>query len=102
VVILDPPKLAPNRQALAKATQRYRKLNSLAASLVAPGGLLVTCTCSGAMAQRGQFPEIAAQAVAAGGRHAALVGRHGPAGCHVTSPAYPEGNYLEVCVFGIH
>ena len=54
------------------------------------------------MAQSGQFPEIAAQAVAAGGRHAALVGRHGPAGCHVTSPAYPEGNYLEVCVFGIH
>ena len=100
-VILDPPKLAPNRAALAKATQRYRRLNALAASLLAPGGVLVTCTCSGAMAQSGDFPALVSSAVASTGRHAALLGTYGPAMCHVTSPAYPEGTYLEACFLAV-
>ena len=100
-VILDPPKLAPNKHALVKATARYRRLNALAAALVAPGGVLVTCTCSGAMAQSGAFPALVSSAVATSGRHAALLGTYGPAMCHVTSPAYPEGNYLEACFLAV-
>ena len=102
VVVLDPPKLAPNKHALAKAAGRYRRLNSLAAALVAPGGVLLSCTCSGAMAQSGEFPALVASASAAAGRHAVLLGRCGPALCHVTTPSYGEGNYLEACLFGIH
>lgn len=101
VVILDPPKLAPSRDVLAKAAGRYRRLNSLAASLVAPGGMLLTCTCSGAMTQSGTFAALAADAAAAVGRHAALLAQAGPAACHVTTPAYAEGNYLTACFFGI-
>lgn len=44
LVVLDPPKLAPNRKALARATSRYRRLNQAALELIAPGGLLVTFT----------------------------------------------------------
>ncbi len=31
------------------ASRRYEKLNAMAMQLVAPGGLLMTCTCSGAV-----------------------------------------------------
>ena len=34
---------------------RYRQLNRLAMALVRPGGLLMTCSCSGAMTQSGEF-----------------------------------------------
>jgi len=54
VVICDPPKLAPSRRDLAKARPKYLKINSLAMSLVRPGGLLLTCTCSAAMTQAGK------------------------------------------------
>ena len=50
VVILDPPKLAPSRKSLDRAKSRYRRLNRLGMQLLKPGGLLVTCTCSSAMA----------------------------------------------------
>ncbi len=55
IVVLDPPKLAPSRASLARATTKYSALNSLAMKLVKPGGLMLTCTCSGAMAQSGGF-----------------------------------------------
>lgn len=47
IVILDPPKLAPSRQALDRASRKYAKLNVAAGRLVKPGGVLMTCSCSG-------------------------------------------------------
>lgn len=44
MVVLDPPKLAPNKKALARATSRYKRLNAAALELVAPGGILITFT----------------------------------------------------------
>lgn len=41
---MDPPKLAPNKKALPRATSRYKRLNAAALELVAPGGILVTFT----------------------------------------------------------
>lgn len=55
VVICDPPKLAPTRTSLDKAKSKYAKINSLAMQLVKPGGVLLTCTCSAAMAQSEDF-----------------------------------------------
>jgi len=94
VVILDPPKLAPTRAMLPRAASRYRKLNALAAALVAPGGTLLTCSCSGAMTQSGAFPSLVADSVAAAGRSGALVARAGAAPCHVQCAGYAEGDYL--------
>lgn len=37
---------------------RYQALNSLALKLVAPGGVFMTCSCSGAMTQGGDFPQV--------------------------------------------
>lgn len=45
VVILDPPKLAPNRKSLQGATHKYRTLNQLAMQIVRCG----CYTCVGAV-----------------------------------------------------
>ncbi|XP_039004107.1 ribosomal RNA large subunit methyltransferase I-like isoform X1 [Hibiscus syriacus] len=55
IVVLDPPKLAPSRKVLQSASGMYRKLNSLAMKITRRGGLLMTCSCSGAMTQNGMF-----------------------------------------------
>lgn len=47
LVILDPPKLAPSRKVLQRATSMYRNLNALAMQLTKKGGLLMTCHVQG-------------------------------------------------------
>jgi len=46
-VILDPPKFARSRRSLAEALRAYHWLNRLGVELLEPGGILVTCSCSG-------------------------------------------------------
>jgi 23S rRNA G2069 N7-methylase RlmK/C1962 C5-methylase RlmI len=101
IVILDPPKLAPTRDALGRASGRYRRLNEAAAALVAPGGMLLSCSCSGAMTQSGAFPGLVADAAAATGRSAALLAVAGAAPCHARAAGYPEGEYLTAVFMGI-
>eukprot|EP00985_Skeletonema_marinoi_P018301 scaffold10205_cov215-Skeletonema_marinoi.AAC.4 len=59
VIVLDPPKLAPNLSTLDKASRKYHALNRDAMNLInrEKGGLLLTCTCSAAMTQKdgGQY-----------------------------------------------
>ncbi|MEZ5941697.1 MAG: class I SAM-dependent rRNA methyltransferase [Planctomycetaceae bacterium] len=47
VVVLDPPKLILSRDEADIGHRKYYDFNRLAASLVAPNGILVTCSCSG-------------------------------------------------------
>eukprot|EP00198_Chlamydomonas_reinhardtii_P008920 XP_001698257.1 RNA methyl transferase-related protein [Chlamydomonas reinhardtii] len=94
VVVLDPPKLAPDRNSLARARIKYTRLNSLAMRLVKPGGLLITCSCSGAMTQSGEFTEMVIEAARQVGRQATALREAGAAPCHCLNPAYPEGEYL--------
>lgn len=47
VVILDPPKLIRQREEETDGRNKYFDLNQLAATLVAPGGILLSCSCSG-------------------------------------------------------
>lgn len=46
VVILDPPAFAKNRAALEGAVRGYKEINLRAMKILAPGGFLVTCSCS--------------------------------------------------------
>jgi len=48
-IVLDPPKLIFGRTEQEEGRKKYLDLNRLAAGLVRPGGLLVTCSCSGAL-----------------------------------------------------
>jgi 23S rRNA (cytosine1962-C5)-methyltransferase len=46
-VILDPPKFARSRQSVDDALRAYHRLNRRAVDVLEPGGILVTCSCSG-------------------------------------------------------
>mmetsp|Transcript_18446 Transcript_18446/g.41026 ORF Transcript_18446/g.41026 Transcript_18446/m.41026 type:complete len:421 (+) Transcript_18446:109-1371(+) len=95
VVVCDPPKLAPNRNTLDKATNKYTKINSLAMSLVSKeGGLLLTCTCSAAMTQSDNFLGMLQAAARIAQREVRVVSSSGAAGDHPTLISYPEGRYL--------
>ena len=47
VVVLDPPAFAKSRDARTQALKAYRRLNTLGMQVLRPGGILLTCSCSG-------------------------------------------------------
>lgn len=47
VVVLDPPAFARSQKARAQALKAYRRLNTLGMQVLRPGGILLTCSCSG-------------------------------------------------------
>ncbi|CAA7027393.1 unnamed protein product [Microthlaspi erraticum] len=94
IVILDPPKLAPRKKVLHNAAGMYRNLNSLAMRLTRSGGLMMTCSCSGAMTQSGKFLGILQSAAAMAGRKITVVREAGAASDHPLDPSYPQGQYL--------
>jgi 23S rRNA (cytosine1962-C5)-methyltransferase len=49
VVVLDPPAFAKTESARGNALKAYRRLNTLGMQVLRPGGILVTCSCSGAV-----------------------------------------------------
>ena len=58
------------------------------------GGLLMTCSCSGAVAAAGAFEPMLAAAAARAGARLSVLRVAGAAPCHALDPAYPEGKYL--------
>jgi 23S rRNA (cytosine1962-C5)-methyltransferase len=46
-IVADPPKFARSRGGVDDALRAYHRLNRLAVEVLAPGGILVTCSCSG-------------------------------------------------------
>jgi 23S rRNA G2069 N7-methylase RlmK/C1962 C5-methylase RlmI len=95
LVICDPPKLAPNRLQLEKAKPKYLQVNALAMQLVAPdGGLLLTCSCSAAMTQSGEFVKMLKDAAGIAKRRITIVNESGAAMDHTIAPGCPESKYL--------
>jgi len=47
VVILDPPAFAKTQGTRPQALKAYRRLNTLGMQVLRPGGILLTCSCSG-------------------------------------------------------
>lgn len=47
VIVLDPPAFARTQNARAQALKAYRRLNTLGMQALRPGGILLTCSCSG-------------------------------------------------------
>ncbi len=94
LVIMDPPKLAHSAKHLDRARTAYRAWNAQAFRLVAPGGMLVTCSCSAAM-QPHDFVRTMAIAAADAGRDAVLLTLGEQSADHPTPPAFDEGRYLK-------
>lgn len=94
IVILDPPKLAPHRKVLNSASGMYRNLNSLAMQITKKNGLLMTCSCSGAMTQSGMFIRVLQGAASMAGKRITILRQAGAACDHPVDMSYPEGAYL--------
>mmetsp|Transcript_37025 Transcript_37025/g.75468 ORF Transcript_37025/g.75468 Transcript_37025/m.75468 type:complete len:599 (+) Transcript_37025:230-2026(+) len=105
VIVLDPPKLAPSTSGLDRASRKYFALNRDAMKLInkEAGGLLLTCTCSGAMTQKeggNFFLQTIKSAALAAGRQVTMLKKSGAAPCHTQCPAsYPAGAYLTAALF---
>jgi len=94
LVILDPPKFADSRRRLDAAARGYKDINLLAFQLLAPGGLLATFSCSGAL-QPDLFQKIVADASLDAGRDARILRHLAQADDHPVGLSFPEGRYLK-------
>jgi len=104
VVICDPPKLAPSRKDLDRARNKYLNINKLAMSLVSPGGILLTCTCSAAMTQDSDsgFLRMLGDAARLARRDVSVLSTSGAAPDHPVSVNYQEGAYLTAIALHVH
>ena len=94
LIILDPPKFAPTTAQVKKAARAYKDINLWALKLLAPGGLLATFSCSGAVSPE-LFQSIVAGAALDAGGEARIIERFGAAADHPVALAFPEGEYLK-------
>jgi 23S rRNA (cytosine1962-C5)-methyltransferase len=95
LVIIDPPKFARARKDLDAARKGYERLNALALGTVAPGGLLVTCSCSQNV-DAVEFERIVAAGAKLASRQVRVLEQHGPGPDHPLPPGFSEGQYLKV------
>ena len=96
MVILDPPKFARSRASLDDALRAYHRINRVAVDLLEPGGILVTCSCSGSVS-RDDFLQMLAGVSQRSGRAVQLLECRGAAPDHPVSASCLEGEYLK-CV----
>lgn len=94
LVVLDPPKFAPTERHVEKAARAYKDINLWAMKLLAPGGRLLTFSCSGAIGPE-LFQKIVAGAAADARANLWLEGRLGASPDHPASIHFPEGEYLK-------
>lgn len=93
-VILDPPKFARARNARQQALQAYHWLNRAGMALVEPGGILVTCSCSG-LVTREDFLDILVGAAQQAGRPLQVLEQRGASPDHPIAVNCPETQYLK-------
>jgi len=96
-VILDPPAFIKNRKHLEEGKKGYLTVNRRALEMVAPGGVLVTCSCSHHL-DRETFLTLITHAAQKARRNIRLVEMRGQAADHPILPACPETDYLKCAV----
>jgi len=94
VVILDPAKQTRDREEIDYALKRYTDMNRLAFQVVAPGGLLLTCSCTGLVSEA-DFLETLKRAAWQAGRTAQVIQLSGAGPDHPFLVHVPEGRYLK-------
>ncbi|MCY2999701.1 MAG: class I SAM-dependent rRNA methyltransferase [Planctomycetota bacterium] len=98
MVVLDPPKLAGARDKVPRALAAYHRLNYLAIRCLRPGGVLVSCSCSGRVS-RSDFVDVLLGAARRAGRDLQILENRGPSADHPVNIHCPETDYLK-CLIG--
>ncbi|MHC4846504.1 MAG: class I SAM-dependent rRNA methyltransferase [Planctomycetota bacterium] len=94
VVVLDPPKFIATRREMETGRGKYHDLNRLALSVVAPGGLIMTSSCSGLLT-REEHRGLVTTAARKEGKTARVLAATGAAPDHPVLLECPETEYLK-------
>ena len=100
MIILDPPKLAKTSKGLEEAKKGYKDINRMAMEKIADGGILVTCSCSGALT-REDFRTVLAWSAKDAGCEVQVLETLGQAQDHPIRLSFPESEYLKVFILRI-
>ncbi|MGA7155875.1 MAG: class I SAM-dependent rRNA methyltransferase [Acidobacteriaceae bacterium] len=93
-IVLDPPAFAKSKRAAVGALRGYKELNLRALRLLAPGGTLITHSCSHHVSLQ-EFTEIVASAASDAHRRVQLLETHAAAPDHPEVLTLPETRYLK-------
>lgn len=93
-IVLDPPAFAKSRAALGNALSGYKEINLRALKLLAPGGHLVTCSCSYHVSEQA-FADMLLDAAIDARVAVTLVEQRGQSRDHPVLLGVPETSYLK-------
>jgi 23S rRNA (cytosine1962-C5)-methyltransferase len=96
-VILDPPKFARGKRGVNAALMAYHRLNRAAVELLVPGGILVTCSCTGSVS-REDFLLMLSGVAQKSGRDLRVLEQRGAAADHPVSATCLETEYLKCLI----
>lgn len=94
VVILDPSKQTRDRDDIDFALKKYFDMNKLALQAVAPGGIFLTCSCTGLVSEE-MFLETLRRAAWQTSRTVQILRVAGAGADHPFLAHVPEGRYLK-------
>lgn len=94
LMIVDPPAFAKHRGAISNALRAYQRLNAAAIERVAPGGIIITYSCS-QVVDKIAFAQVVFSAAAQTGRNVRILHRLSQPADHPVSIYHPEGEYLK-------
>ncbi len=100
LIVLDPPAFAKHRRATTRAVRAYSDLNFETLSLLKPGGILFTFSCS-QVVDRATFREAIGTAMVRAKRTGEILYQLSQAPCHPIASAHPEGEYLKGLVIRV-
>lgn len=93
-IVLDPPAFAKNKASVTKALSGYKEINLRALKLLAPGGFLVTCSCSYNVSEA-DFADVLASAAVDAHAEIAVVEKRMQGRDHPILMTVPETYYLK-------
>jgi len=94
VVVLDPAKQTRDREEVGYALKRYLDMNRLALQAVSPGGIFLTCSCTGLVSEA-DFLDTIRRAAWQAGRSVQVLNIAGAGADHPFLLHVPEGRYLK-------
>ena len=94
LIILDPPKFAPTKQNVEKASRAYKDINLLAMKLLNERGLLATFSCSSAISPE-LFKKILASSAEDARQDFSILDNFSADQDHPQLLSFPEGEYLK-------
>jgi 23S rRNA (cytosine1962-C5)-methyltransferase len=99
-IVLDPPAFAKSRKQLEGAVRGYKDINLRAMRLLAPGGILVTNSCSHHMSEA-MLLDVVAQASLDARRTVRIIERRTQSQDHPILLTVPETHYLKCLILQV-